>query len=116
MIQGIHHIALIVSSEDSITFYKQLGFDEFKRIERQYDTVVLMRGHGVGLEIFVDAKHLPRSHPEPLGLRHMALQVDDIENLVRTMESDTDSIKMDWLGEKYCLLADPDGNVIELHE
>lgn len=116
MIQGIHHIAIIVSSEESISFYQKLGFDEFKRIERQYDTVVLMRGHGVGLEIFVDAKHSPRAYPEPLGLRHLALQVDDIENLARTMETDTDSIKTDWLGERYCLLTDPDGNVIELHE
>ncbi len=116
MLQGVHHIALIVSSEESIDFYKKLGFDECRRIERKNDIVVLMRGHEVGLEIFVDAKHPPRSQPEPLGLRHLAMQVDDIENLSQSLNLDTGAIMTDWLGERYCLIADPDGNVIELHE
>jgi len=116
MIQGIHHLALIVSNEECVIFYKKLGLDVFKRIERKYDTIVLMRGHGLLLELFVDSKHPSRSNPEPLGLRHMALKTDDIEKTVQMLGMEIDAIKEDWLGEKYCFVVDPDGNTIELHE
>ena len=39
---GLDHIAIIVSSEESLRFYEKLGFKESKRIERSYDTVVFM--------------------------------------------------------------------------
>ena len=60
MITGVHHFSLIASSEASIDFYSSLGFREYKRIERKYDTVVLMNGHGMGLEIYIDPSHPPR--------------------------------------------------------
>ena len=116
MIQGVHHLALIVSDEKCVTFYKELGFDIFKQIERQYDTVILLLGYGILLELFVDPNHPPRSNPEPLGLRHLAFKVDDIENTVRMLTEATGSLKTDWVGEKYCFIVDPDGNSIELHE
>lgn len=28
MITGVHHIALLISSEECLTFYKKLGFEE----------------------------------------------------------------------------------------
>ena len=37
-----------------MVFKEKLGFGIEKRIERPYDVVVLMRGHGIGLELFVD--------------------------------------------------------------
>ena len=39
---GIHHFSIIASSEASVEFYKQLGYQERNRIKRDYDTVVLM--------------------------------------------------------------------------
>ena len=36
----LDHIALIVSREDNLSFYKKLGFIEVDRFERGYDTVV----------------------------------------------------------------------------
>ncbi len=42
MVQGLDHIALIVSSEDSLRFYEKLGFRETERFERSYDIVVFM--------------------------------------------------------------------------
>ena len=116
MIQGVHHLAIIVSNEECVMFYRKMGFDVFKRIERKYDTIVLMRGYGLRLELFVDPNHPSRPNLEPLGLRHLALKTDDIEKTVQMLGVEIDAIREDWLGEKYCFVADPDGNMIELHE
>ena len=78
MIVGVHHFSIISSSEDSVGFYEKLGFREYKRVERKFDTVVLLNGHGIGLEIYIDPSHPPRERPEPLGPRHLSLRVDEI--------------------------------------
>jgi len=114
MITGIHHFSIIASSEESITFYSALGFRENKRIERGYDTVVLMEGYGVGLEVFVDASHSPASS-EPLGLRTLALRVDSIEETVKTLGVNGE-VKTDWNGKRYVMITDPDGNDVQLCE
>lgn len=108
MIVGIHHFSLIASSEEVVQFYKGLGFKEEQRLERGGDTVVLLRGNGVGLEIFIDPSHPTRSAPEPLGLRTLGLRVDKIEG--------PEEIQMDWNGNRYVVLSDPDGNVVQLCE
>ena len=51
---GIDHIAIIVSKEENLNFYKKLGFKEIRRITRAYDFVVFMKNGDVILEIFVD--------------------------------------------------------------
>lgn len=114
MIIGIHHFSIIASSEESITFYSTLGFREYKRIERGYDTVVLMEGYGVGLEVFVDPSH-PRSDVEPLGLRTLALRVDSIEETVKVLGVNG-KVKTDWNGKRYAIVTDPDGNEVQLCE
>ena len=117
MITGLHHISMISSSEESVDFYKRLGFKEFFRKKRNYDTVVLLRGYGLQLEIFVDPSHPQRAtNPENIGLRNFALKVDDIENTVKELEYSTAKIETDWIGEKYCFIADPDGMQVQLHE
>ena len=116
MIQGVHHMAIIVSNEDSIAFYERFGFEVFKRVVRKQDTVVLLYGHGIQLEIFVDVSHPVRSFPEPLGLRHLAIRVDDIEKTIQELNLKTGSIMKDWVGTRFCFTADPDGNSVELHE
>ena len=68
---GLDHIALIVSSDESLIFYEKLGFREIERFERSYDTVVFMTCGNIILEIFVDPNHPERvSSPEAKGLRH----------------------------------------------
>ena len=64
MIQGLDHVAIIVSSEKSISFYEKLGFSIIERIKRNYDEVVFMEIMGLILEIFVDDKH-PRRLNQP---------------------------------------------------
>ncbi|MCR4947463.1 MAG: VOC family protein [Lachnospiraceae bacterium] len=115
MIQGLHHIAVIVSSEKTVDFYKNLGFAEIFRKERSYDIVVLLNGYDIELELFVDPSHdIPEN--EPLGLRHFALKVDNIESTVSSLGFEDVHIGTDWIGRKYCYITDPDGFKVELHE
>ena len=43
MVKGLDHIAVIVSTEESITFYEALGFNMIKRLHRKYDDVVFLQ-------------------------------------------------------------------------
>ena len=115
MIKGIHHFALIASSEASIAFYERLGFHVSFRRERTYDTVVLMEGFGIGIEMFIDPNHPERAtDPENMGLRHLALKVDSVEEVAKEFECGP--IMKDWTGVNFAFTSDPDGLPIELHE
>ena len=115
MITGFHHFAIISSSEESIYFYRKLGFLEISRINRDYDTVVVLEGYGLEIEVFIDPKHPARPcHPECFGIRHLALQVDDVEKAAQ--EFNCGPVQKDWFDEKYCFTKDPDGLTIEFHE
>ena len=113
MVQELDHIALIVSSEDSLRFYEKLGFRETERFERSYDIVVFMTCGNITLEIFVDPNHPERVNgPEAKGLRHVAVTVDKIEDLNMEMEE----IRTDWFGRRFTFVKDPDGLPIEIKE
>lgn len=116
MIVGMHHFSIIASTEASISFYTKLGFREYKRVERRMDTVVLLNGHGIGLEIYIDPTHPPRERPEPLGPRHLSLRVDDVEATVRELGIEAGPIMTDWVDVRFCFIADPDGWPVQLHE
>lgn len=115
MIVGVHHFSLIASSEDSVSFYEKLGFKEYRRVERKFDTVVLLNGHGIGLEIYIDPSHPPREYPESLGPRHLSLRVDNVERTVEELGLEAGPIMTDWVGVKFCFIADPDGWPVQLH-
>jgi len=117
MITGVHHFAIIVSSEESVRFYTKLGFRETYRRERKYDTVVLLDGHGMQIEMFVDPNHPERAtNPENMGLRHLALKVEKIEKTAEELDLEIGPIMNDWIGVRFAFAADPDGLPIELHE
>lgn len=112
---GLDHIALIVSSEESLRFYEKFGFKETKRIERTYDTVVFMKCGQVVLEIFIDSNHPERMNgPEAKGLRHLAFSVESLEEIMKIVECE--EIRTDWFGRKFTFTKDPDGQPIELKE
>lgn len=115
MITGIHHVSIIVASEASIGFYAKLGFQEYRRIERGKDTVILMSGYGIGLDLFLDSSH-PARNIEPLGPRYFSLKVDRIESTVEELGLAHGPIKQNWFGDRYCFVTDPDGNRVQLHE
>lgn len=112
---GLDHIALIVSSEESLRFYEKLGFKEVERFERSYDVVVFMECEQVTLEIFIDPKHPERlTNPEAKGVRHIAFSVENLEELMKSVECE--EVRTDWFGQKYTFTKDPDGQPIELKE
>ena len=117
MASALHHISIICSSESSVLFYEKLGFHEFFRKERGYDTVVLMEGYGFRLEIYIDPSHPPRSaSPENLGIRHFSLRVENIEKVISNLGLSAEQIRTDWLDQRYCFIVDPDGLPVQLHE
>lgn len=117
MITGVHHFAIIVSSEESVMFYEKLGFKESFRRERSYDTVVLLDGYGIQIEMFIDPNHPERAtEPENLGLRPFALRIDSIEETIKELKLEPATITTDWVGLRFCNITDPDGLPIELHE
>lgn len=109
----LDHIAIIVSSESGIKFYKELGF-EVKSIEdRGYDKLAYMSDGMTTLEIYVDGSHPKRmTKPEALGLRHLGFVVEKIEEFGRKWGVE---IKSDKRG-KFLFIYDPDGLPIEIRE
>ena len=119
MITGLHHIAIIVSSERSLEFYRLLGFTESFRKIRKYDTAVLMDGYGLQLELFIDPSHPSHPETEPIGLRHFALRVEKLEDEIERLKSEgieVGPVMDDWTGVRFCFVKDYDGLSIELHE
>ena len=116
MIRKLHHIAIIVSTEEGIDFYKALGFVEEKRIDRGYDQIVWLTGYGEKLELFIDGTHPARvTQPEALGLRHLAFEVDDVEKeWNRLVEYKPEPIRTKEGGRKVFFVKDPDGLPIEI--
>lgn len=117
----LDHIALIVSKEENLAFYEKLGFKEKNRIERGYDTVVFMENNSIVLEIFIDPNHPKRvTNPEAMGLRHIAFVVENLEEVMRDVESlggvQCEEIRTDWFGRRFTFTKDPDGQPIELKE
>ena len=112
---GLDHIALIVSSEESLRFYEKFGFKEIKRIERSYDTVVFMECGQVILEVFIDPNHPERiTDPEAKGLRHVAFTVESLEEVMKIVQCE--EIRTDWFGRRFTFTKDLDGQPIELKE
>ena len=51
-----------------------------------------------------------------MGLRHLALKVDNIEETVAELGIEIGPVMNDWVGVRFAFTADPDGLPIELHE
>ena len=105
----LHHIAIIVSSEDGVEFYKSLGFEELSREVRPtcHDELIYLSNGLVTLEIYKDPTHPKRvTNPEAYGLRHLCFQVEDIG----------EDYKTDNNGNKFKYIYDPDGLPIEIKE
>lgn len=112
---SFNHLSIIISSEANVSFYSKLGFEERKRINRDNDTVVLMEGNGMMLELYVDPSHPKRAtEPENLGIRYFALKVDDFDRAISEFECAP--IKTDWFGNRYCFIYDPDGIPVQIQE
>ena len=121
----IHHVAIICSNyEISKEFYvEKLGFEiirEIYREERQSYKLDLKLGESqIELFSFPNSPKSP-SYPEACGLRHLAFEVDDIEEAVKELKGkniQVEEIRIDeYTEKKFTFFNDPDGLPLELYE
>lgn len=126
MLNCIHHIAIICADyERSKSFYVDvLGLDiirESYREERQsYKLDLGLNGQYV-IELFSFPNPPARpSRPESRGLRHLAFEVEDMEQAVANLTEKgllIEPIRVDeYTNKKFTFFADPDDLPIELYE
>ncbi len=124
-INKIHHVAIICSNyEISKKFYTEiLGLKvirEVYREERESYKLDLEIGDSQ-IELF-SFKNSPErvSYPEARGLRHLAFEVDDIEEAVIYLEGNgvkCEPIRIDeFTLRKFTFFEDPDKLPLELYE
>ena len=121
----IHHVAIICSDyEISKEFYvEKLGFEiirEIYREERQSYKLDLKIGESQ-IELFSFPNAPKRtSYPEACGLRHLAFEVNDIEEAVKELKGkniQVEEVRIDeYTGKKFTFFNDPDGLPLELYE
>jgi glyoxylase I family protein len=121
----IHHVAIIVSDyEKSKHFYVDLlGFQIIRENYRaaRGDYKLDLELGDYELEIFgIPGSPKRPSYPEACGLRHLAFQVDCIEETVKELNNlgiETEPIRIDeFTDKKMTFFKDPDGLPLELHE
>lgn len=125
-INKIHHTAIICSNyEKSKDFYVNiLGFKILKetyRSERKSYKLDLEIAGEYQIELFSFPDPPERiTSPEARGLRHLAFEVDDIENSVKYLNEKNiviEPIKIDIVtGKKYTFFRDPDNLPLEICE
>ncbi|WP_396191708.1 VOC family protein [Flavobacterium sp.] len=122
----IHHIAIICSDyQISKRFYTDiLGFkivSEVFRKERDSYKLDLALNDSYCIELFSFPNPPQRvSQPEACGLRHLAFEVNDIEqtrNYLISKNIASEIIRIDeFTGKNFFFIADPDGLPIEFYE
>lgn len=124
-LKKIHHVAIIASDyKKSKDFYVNLlGLKiirEVYREERDSYKLDLETGDSQ-IELF-SFKNSPKrpSYPEACGLRHLAFEVENIEQEVKELKEkgiEVEEIRIDeFTGRKFTFFSDPDDLPIELYE
>ncbi|RZK39047.1 MAG: VOC family protein, partial [Pedobacter sp.] len=126
MFTRIHHIAIICSDyQVSKDFYvNKLGFEvlaEVYRAERDSYKLDLMVNGIYQIELFSFPNPPERpSRPEATGLRHLAFEVEDINDVVGWLNQNnivTEAIRIDeFTGKQFTFFNDPDGLPLEIYE
>ncbi|MDY6806104.1 MAG: VOC family protein [Cyanobacteriota bacterium] len=124
--KGIHHVAIICSDYDrSKQFYVDiLGFEVIKetlREARNSYKLDLRVGSGDRIELFSFPNPPERlSRPEGCGLRHLAFEVEDIDESVSYLQSrgiEVELIRTDEItGKRFTFFQDPDRLPLEIYE
>lgn len=126
MFNRIHHIAIICSNyQVSKDFYvNKLGFEvlaEVYREQRQSYKLDLAVNGVYQIELFSFPEPMARaSRPEAAGLRHLAFEVDDVDNAIAELNDKgikTGPIRVDeFTGKQFTFFTDPDGLPLELYQ
>ncbi len=122
----IHHVAIICSDyERSKHFYVNLlGFSviqETYRAGRNSYKLDLKVSESDQIELF-SFPHPPQrpSHPEACGLRHLAFEVNNLDETVADLQAkgiETEPIRVDEITEKrFTFFKDPDNLPLEIYE
>ena len=120
---NIDHILIVVKDlEDTIKFYRHLGFTHIETIERPNDTVGVIEKDGLMIELMQllsgkETYRTPRKNSD-IGFRHIGFRVDDMQEVYESLK---DKIKFDGppvhsagRGDRRLLFfKDPNG--VELH-
>ena len=122
----MHHIAIICSDyKKSKDFYvNKLGFKilaENYREEKKSYKLDLCVGGKYQIELFSFPNPPERvSNPESCGLRHLAFEVESIEEVVNQLKKENivcEEIRIDeFTGKKFTFFQDPDKLPLELYE
>jgi glyoxylase I family protein len=125
-INRIHHVAIICSDyQKSKEFYTEiLGFKiqhEVYRAERQSYKLDLLVNNLYQIELFSFPNPPKRSsRPEACGLRHLAFEVEMIEDVHQKLKQrgvDCEDIRIDEFTEKaFFFISDPDQLPIEFYQ
>jgi glyoxylase I family protein len=125
-INKVHHIAIICSDyQKSKTFYTDvLGLTiirEIYREERQsYKLDLALNGvYTIELFSFPNTTQRP-SRPEAAGLRHLAFEVNNIDQTIDFLSSkniESEAIRLDpTTNKRFTFIADPDNLPVEFYE
>jgi glyoxylase I family protein len=122
----VHHIAIICSDyEKSKHFYSEvLGLKIVREVYREARNsykLDLEVGDRYQIELFSFPNPPARpSHPEAAGLRHLAFEVNALDEAVFHLTEFgvvTEPIRIDeTTGKRFTFFADPDGLPLELYE
>ena len=123
---GIHHVAIICSDyEKSKKFYVDvLGcsiIQETFRKERNSYKLDLKVGKGDQIELFSFPNPPKRVNiPEACGLRHLSFEVENIDESVAYLKSQSvsvEDIRLDEItGKRFTFFKDPDDLPLEIYE
>ncbi|MCA0985146.1 VOC family protein [Halobacillus yeomjeoni] len=126
LFNNIHHVAIICSDyELSKSFYVDtLGLkvvNEIYREDRDSYKLDLEVGGVYQIELFSFPNPPERpSTPEAQGLRHLAFEVDDVEEVKRELEGrgvNVEDVKIDPVTvKKFTFFKDPDKLPLEIYE
>ena len=122
----IHHVAIICSDyKKSKEFYiEKLGFEienEVYREERDSYKLDLKVAGIYQIELFSFPNPPERVNaPEARGLRHLAFEVDNLEETVTELNKkgiETEPVRIDEItGKKFTFFKDPDNLPLEVYE
>ena len=123
------HVAITCQDPEAVErFYgKHFGFKRARVYAPGPGQVVMLKAHGVYLELFPSTQPAPvapatGAGPEYAGWRHIAFLVDDLDAKLAQMGGDArvslGPLDMSDLipGMRVCWLADPEGNIVELNQ
>lgn len=126
MINKVHHIAIICSDyEASKKFYTevrgmQIICETYREERESYKLDLALNGNYI-IELFSFPSPPKRpTRPEACGLRHLAFEVDNLDEVIRNLEKhqiEVEPVRVDEItGKRFTFIADPDGLPVEFCE